>query len=373
MKIERMISSDTHVIEPPSLWAERLDASIRDRAPRVVEEDGQQWWVCEGQRGLSFAGGAQTGDRFRAPEGLRTAATFEEVRPGGYIPRRCIEDNEADGIWGSVLYPTEGLLLYTQADEALLDACCRVYNDWLAEFCREDSSRLKGVAMLNTDDVDRAVAEMERARGLGLSGAMIPTAARPESRYDDPCYERLWAAAEDLEMPLSLHLGANRVGATGVDKNMAKIRPTYFVTCELWVKESLGDMIFSGVFDRYPRLKVGAVEHELGWIPFFLDRLDYTYTQRQGNANYYQFDSADLPSDFFKRNVFCSFQDDALGIRERHGIGLDNLMFGSDYPHTESTFPRSREIMSERLAEIPPAECEKIVFGNAAALYGFER
>jgi predicted TIM-barrel fold metal-dependent hydrolase len=108
-------------------------------------------------------------------------------------------------------------------------------------------------------------------------------------------------------------------------------------------------------------------------IPFFLDRLDYTYTQRQGNANYYQFDSADLPSDFFKRNVFCSFQDDALGIRERHGIGLDNLMFGSDYPHTESTFPRSREIMSERLAEIPPAECEKIVFGNAAALYGFER
>jgi predicted TIM-barrel fold metal-dependent hydrolase len=271
-----------------------------------------------------------------------------------------------------VLYPTEGLLLYTQADEALLDACCRTYNDWLVEFCSEDPRRLKGVAMLNADDIDVAIEEMNRTRRLGLSGAMIPTAAPPESRYDSPRYERLWAAAQDLEMPLSMHLGANRVGATGVDKNMAAIRPTYFTVCELWVKESLGDMIFSGVFDRHPRLKVGAVEHELGWIPFFLDRLDYTYSQRHGNANYYRFRTADRPSKFFHRNVFCSFQEDALGIRERHSIGLDSLMFGSDYPHTESTFPRSLEIMSERLSDVPSDEQEKIVFGNAAALYGFE-
>ena len=123
--------------------------------------------------------------------------------------------------------------------------------------------------------------------------------------------------------------------------------------------------------DRYPGLKVGAVEHELGWIPFFLDRLDYTYTQRQGNANYTRYRNADRPSDFFRHNVFCSFQDDALGLQERHQVGLDGLMFGSDYPHTESTFPRSKEIMSERLAGIPREEQRKIVFENAARLYGF--
>jgi predicted TIM-barrel fold metal-dependent hydrolase len=370
--IERMISSDTHIIEPPDLWTERIDAALRDRAPRVVEERGEQWWVCEGQKGLSFAGGAQTGDRFDAPEELRTGARFEDVRPGGCDTRRCIEDNEADGIWGSVLYPTQGLLLYTQADTELLDSCCRAYNDWLVEFCSEDPGRLKGVAMLNLDDIDGAIAELERTRRAGLSGALIPTAAPPESRYDERRYERFWAAAQDLDTPLSLHLGANRVGATGVDKNLAKIRPTYFAVCDLWAKESIGDLIFSGVFDRYPRLKVGSVEHELGWIPFFLERLDYTYTQRHGNANYYRFETAELPSDFFHRNVFCSFQDDALGIRERHDIGIDGLMFGSDYPHTESTFPRSIEIMSKRLADVPSEEQNKIVFDNAAALYGFE-
>ena len=372
MPIEKMISSDTHIIEPPDLWTERIEPSLRDRAPRIVEQDGEQWWVCEGQRGLSFAGGAQTGDRFEKPEELRTGARFEDVRPGGYIPRSCIEDNEADGIWGSVLYPTEGILLYTQADPLLLNACCRAYNDWLLEFCSEDPRRLKGVAMINTDDIDWAVAELERARAAGLVGGMIPTAAPPESRYDDPRYERLWATAQDLGMPLSLHLGANRVGATGVDKNMAAIRPTYFTVCDLWAKESLGDMIFSGVFDRYPRLKVGSVEHELGWIPFFLDRLDYTYAQRHGNASYYRFETADKPSEFFGRNVFCSFQEDALGIRERHTIGIDGLMFGSDYPHTESTFPHSLEIMSTRLEAVPDDERDKIVFGNAAELYGFD-
>jgi len=371
MNLGRMISSDTHVIEPPGLWLERIDAAFRERAPRTVDDGTEQWWLCEGQRGLSFAGGAQTGDRFEKPRELRTGARFEDVRPGGYLPRCCIEDNEVDGVWGSVLYPTEGLLLYTQADEALLSACCRAYNDWLLDFCSEDPERLKGVAMLNTDDIHGAIAEMERTRKRGLAGAMIPTAAAPEFRYDSPRYEQLWAAAQDLEVPLSLHLGANRLGASGVDKNMAAIRPAYFTVCELWVKESLADMIFSGVFDRYPGLKVGAVEHELGWIPFFLDRLDYTYSQRQGNASYTRYRNAERPSDFFRRNVFCSFQDDALGLRERHQIGLDNLMFGSDYPHTESTFPRSKQIMSDRLAEIPRVEQRKIVFDNAAQLYGF--
>lgn len=371
MTIDRMISSDTHVIEPPDLWTDRIEVAFRDRAPHVIEQDGEHWWVCEGHRGLSFAGGAQTGDRFEEPEGLRTGAHFDEVRPGGYLPRPCLEDNESDGVWGSVLYPTQGLLLYTQAPSGLLSACCRAYNDWLVDFCSENPRRLKGIAMLNVDEVDEAIAEMERTRRLGLAGALIPTAAPPESRYDEPRYERLWAAAQDLEVPLSLHLGANRVGAGGVEK-MAKIRPTYFVVCEHWVKESIGDMIFSGVFDRYPGLRVGSVEHELGWIPFFLNRLDYTYTQRHGNARYTRFQTAEKPTDFFRRNVFCSFQDDALGIRERHAIGLENLMFGSDYPHTESTFPRSIEIMSERLSDVPVAERSKIVFENAARLYGFE-
>jgi predicted TIM-barrel fold metal-dependent hydrolase len=172
-------------------------------------------------------------------------------------------------------------------------------------------------------------------------------------------------------MPLSLHLGANRKSAGGFETDMGAIRPSYFVVCEHSVKVSLADMIFAGVFDRFPALRVGTVEHELGWIPFFLDRLDYTYTQRHGNARYYRFREVERPSEFFARNIFASFQDDDLGIRERHRIGVSSLCWGSDYPHTESTFPQSREIMSRRLAEVPQDEQDQIVFGNAVRLYGF--
>ena len=173
-------------------------------------------------------------------------------------------------------------------------------------------------------------------------------------------------------MPLSLHLGANRVGAGGVDPNLARIRPTYFAVCEHWVKLSLADMIFSGVFDRHPALTVGAIEHELGWIPFFLERMDNTYTQRQGNSRYYRFATAERPSDFFRRNVYCSFQDDAFGVRERHYIGIDSLCWGNDYPHTESTFPRSQQIMGDRLHDVPADERDKILEGNVSRIYGFE-
>ncbi len=371
MTISRLLSSDTHVIEPPDLWSARIGREFGDRAPHVVTDGDTEWWVVEGRRTLSFAGGAQTGDRFERPRDLRTGARFTEVRPGGYLPEEHLADNERDGVYGSVLYPTEGLLVYTVADGPLLTAACRAYNDWLAEFCAAAPSRLKGVAMLDVDDVDGAVAELERARDLGLTGAMIPTAAPAGRPYSAPEYEPLWAAACDLEVPLSLHLGANRPGAGGVDADLAAIRPSYFTVCEHWVKVSLADLIFAGVFERFPRLRVGTVEHELGWIPFFLDRLDYTYSQRQGNARYYRFRSAERPSEFFARNMFASFQDDDLGIRERYRIGIDALCWGSDYPHTESTFPRSQAIMSERLHDVPRDEQDRIVFGNAARLYGF--
>ena len=368
--LTRMLSSDTHIIEPPELWTTRMELAFRDRAPRVERVDEADWWFVEGRRTLSFAGGAQTGDRFEKPLELRTGARFEEVRPGGYVPEEHLRDSERDGVAGSVLYPTEGLQLYQLEDSRLFAAICRAYNDWLAEFCRVAPSRLKGVAMLPLDDIDQGIAELERSRDLGLSGALIPTSPRSSARYDHPMYEPLWAAAEDLETPLSLHLGANR---EPFDEDMKTIRPSYFTVVDFWVKRSLADLIFAGIFDRHPRLMVGCIEHELGWIPHFLDRLDYTYTQRQGNRNYRRFDNAEQPSEFFRRNVFCSFQDDELGIRERHNIGIRGLTWGSDYPHTESTFPHSLEVMSRRLKGVPEDEQEMIVFGNVDRIYQFGR
>lgn len=369
------ISSDTHIIEPPSLWEERIDPEFRDRAPQVKEEEDADWWYVDGTRFFSFSGGDQTGVRFEAPETLRTGARFANVRPGGYQPAEHLADNEFDGIYGSVLYPTVGLGYYRVPDSALFSAICRAYNDWLADFCRFAPDRLKGIAMINVDDADEAAKELQRAKDLGLSGGLIPTAVPEGDRYDDPRYEPLWTTAEELGMPLSLHLGAYRSWdelTTRDTDDPTTTRPSFFVTVSGYVQTTLADLIFAGVFDRHPGLRVGTIEHELGWIPHFLDRLDYTYTQRQDNAGYYRLQNFALPSDVFRHSVFCSFQDDALGIQERETIGLDGLMFGSDYPHSESTFPKSEEIMTDRLTDVPEAERQEILVGNVARIYGFD-
>jgi len=132
---------------------------------------------------------------------------------------------------------------------------------------------------------------------------------------------------------------------------------------------SLADMIYSGVFERYPKLMVGSVEQELSWVPHFLDRLDYNYTQRAVGDNSYRFKGDSIPSDFYHSNVFLGFQEDALGIRDRYIIGVDKLLWGSDYPHQESTFPRSREIIDEILADCTEEEKLKIAGGNSARVY----
>ena len=137
------------------------------------------------------------------------------------------------------------------------------------------------------------------------------------------------------------------------------------------VRASIVDIIFSGVFERYPRLKVGAIEFEVAWAPYFMRRMDNTYEERPSGLKGYRFKEGSLPSDFFRSNVFISFQEDDLGIQLRHYVGVDNLLWASDYPHAESTFPKSREIVDKILAGIPEDEQRKIAGENAAKLYGF--
>ena len=371
MQDYRIISSDSHVVEPPDTWTGRLPAKFGDRSPRVVSDSDGDWWFVDGIRTNSFQGGAQAGKRFDNPDELQPSRHFADVRRGAYDPKEFLADNELDGVWGSVLYPTEGLTLYQVPDGELLAATFAVYNDWLAEFCRYNPQRLKGVATIHVEDVAGAVAELQRVRKLGLVGAMITAGPTETASYDRPEYDPFWAAAQDLEMPISLHIATFRPapGVTYEDNRTA--RPALIAMWDRHMKMSLAHMILSGVFEKFPRLRVGSVEHELGWVPFFLDRLDYTYTQRARRPWWYRFKEG-LPSDFFRRNVFLSFQEDALGIRDRHLIGVDSMMWGSDYPHTESTFPQSQKLLDRVFADVPDDERRRITRDNVARLYGFD-
>jgi predicted TIM-barrel fold metal-dependent hydrolase len=367
-----ILSSDSHVFEPPDLWQTRIDRAFRDRAPRMQRIDGGDQIVVEADQVLSGIGLiSNAGARFEAPETISGNARFEDVHRGGYDPDQHLADMRLDGVAGEVLYPSQGLFYFRVADPALMSAIFRAYNDWLAEFCRTDPSRLKGIAMINLDDVAAAIRELERTARLGLAGAMITEYPLEDRRYDQPEYEPFWTAAEALGLPLSLHTATRRQGKIRGAGARTLRDASSRATKAFYPALSMCDMIFSGVFERHPRLTLAIVEFELSWAPHLLTTMDYTYRERHEEA-IYRFKDGRRPSDVFHRNVVLSFQEDAIGIRLRDVIGVDNMMWGSDYPHSESTFPRSRKILADILAGVPEDEQAKIVGGNTARVYGFD-
>jgi predicted TIM-barrel fold metal-dependent hydrolase len=365
IRLDFTLSADSHVMEPPDLWA-GVCGDVAARAPRVERDDDADWWVIDGQRMFSFSVATKAGLRFEGQERLLVDYRFSDVRPGAYLPDAHLADNEADGVWGSVLYPSVATMLYGLDDARAVQRLGRVYNDWLAEWCAHDPGRLRGVALLDVDDVGAAVAELERATARGLAAALIPVSPPVGRTYDHPDYEPLWAAAAACGTPLSLHIATNRPPGEW------RILWTQwgFQGADRFVRDALAQMIFSGVFDRHPALRVVSVEHEASWVPHFLARIDETYTQRTPRAGWFRLDGG-LPSDRFRSNVVVSVIEDRVAIAMRDEIGVANLVWGSDYPHAESTFPRSQAILDALLAGVPDADRHAITRATTQQLYGF--
>jgi predicted TIM-barrel fold metal-dependent hydrolase len=225
--------------------------------------------------------------------------------------------------------------------------------------------------MINLGDVPDGIKEMERAARLGLSGAMITEYPAEDRRYGATRVRAVLGHPAALDLPLSLHTATRRQGKIRRAGPGTLRDASSRATKAFYPALSMCDLIFSGVFERHPRLTLAIVEFELAWAPHLLATMDYTYRERHGEA-IYRFKSGLLPSDFFRRNIVLSFQEDAIGIRLRDVIGVDNMMWGSDYPHSKSTFPQSRKILAQILAGVPEDEQAKIAGGNTARVYNFE-
>ena len=255
----------------------------------------------------------------------------------------------------------------------------RAYNDWLAEFCSEDTSRLKGIAMVNVDDPDDGARELARCRDLGLCGALITVAPPAWSPFRDASYDRFWAAAQDLDMPLSLHIATDRadpkVGDAAFRLDVKHVPPSVFVNKDFQVRQTLADLILVGRVRALPEAARRQRRARAGVDPV-LPRPDGLHVHAAATARRL----VPVPASQVRcratssaATCFSSFQEDAIGIRVRDVIGVDTLMWGSDYPHTESTFPRSREILGQILEGVEPGDVLKIVATNAADLYHFDR
>ena len=378
MDEHKLVSADSHVNEPGDLWVERIDKAFRDRAPRVVDNlPGRQpgsYLVLEDIPPIHLTQGLGAGKK---PEELPTffqQTTYKDARRGGWDPAERLKDMEMDGVEGEVIYTTLGFRQFWFKDAALQQACFRAYNDWLAEYCSYAPKQLAGLALISLYDIEEAVRELQRCRQIGLKGVMI-WASPPEDRpYSAPLYDPFWAAAQDLHMPLSLHaitgMGPESQATRAMGREIQPVdRYLRAVTGADEVKRTLTVFIFSGVLERFPGLKLVSAENNVGWLPFVIQRWD----QAHASSRFMQTTPLTLrPSEYFHRQVYATFIDDAVGVENRHQIGIDNIMWSSDYPHTASTWPHSRDIIARDFKAAPEAEKWKIVRENVIALYDLD-
>ena len=365
-----IISADSHIVETPDLWSSRVDPKYRDQCPRIVNIEGRDVWIVENRiAGSGVIGqGARAGMRFDEQDGpVEPVESFDEVRPGAYDPNEAVKDMDIDGVDVSVNYPTQGFGIYHLCrDSQLLSASLAAYNDFCTEFCSAQPKRLKGVGMINIDDVQVGIREMERCAKLGLVAVGIPV-YNSRLRYNSPVFEPLWAAAQDLDIAIALHINSNRPADHQEFGAAETVAPLFFINGDYWPRMSVADMILSGVFDRSPKLRVLVVEYELAWAAALLQRMDFHYAMISYTGP--KFKDGRIPSDHFHSNVYLGTMQDGIGIRLRDIIGVDNIMWGSDYPHEESTWPRSREFLEEILAGCTEEEKAKIAGGNAIRAY----
>ena len=362
----RIVSADSHVLEPHDLWTTRLAGGpYADRAPYMAEDPkGGHMFVIDGLSpfpiGLAGAAGKPASD-------LRALGdTAESLRAGGWDPAARLEDMDADGIAAEVLYPSVGMRLAQSGDIGYQLACIRAYNDWLVEFCDGGHGRLVGLAMIPAVDPQAAVDEIERAHAAGLRGAMIP-GLPPDGHYAEERFDPMWAAFAERKMPVSFHILTGDRGDPTLGSGLGMLTVMSVVH---QVQQTLALLIFGLVFDRHPQLRVVSAEHDAGWVAHYAYRLDQMWERHHNWLGRRSAGLARQPSEYLRTNVWYTFQKDPVAVETRERVGADRLMWASDYPHSDSTWPHSRKVIERDFAGVPDADLCAMLAGNAESLYG---
>jgi uncharacterized protein len=326
-----LISADSHVVEPTDLWTTRLRSDLRDRIP--VPKPRVQYY------------------------------------PGATDPADRIGQMRRDGVSMEVLYPTFGLSHFHIEDAELQENVFRVYNDWIIEYCAAlPQDRIIGQPSISLYDIDHAIAELKRCREAGLKGATVWHVPHPDLPFTSDHYDRFWAAAQEMEVPIAMHI------LTGFDYSTSERRfeglERYRTTVESKLSDAihtLFDLIFYGVLERYPQLNVVFAENEIGWVPWVIQQWDF-YVKRFEKINPAPIKL--LPSEYFARQMHFTFFNDHVGTRNfEHGWGVDNCMWSNDFPHGNSTWPNSRDVINRDVSKVDSDTRSKVLGGNAARLY----
>jgi predicted TIM-barrel fold metal-dependent hydrolase len=340
---------------------------------------GEDFWFIDGRKTtLSVGATAQAG--YRSADPKDRPLNFDALPPAAYDPHARLAYLDSIGIWAQVIYPNVGGFgnqgFLDIADRQLGLACVQAYNDWLIEWCAADDRRLVPIMALPFWDLDASVAEIERAAGLGHKGVLFT--GEPHRfglpYFADRAWDRLWAAVQASGLPLSFHLGSG-----DMDVHLKSGRPSVYgaratsvvtgATMFLENGAQVADFLMSGVLPRFPDLKAVSVESGAGWVPFVLETLDFNFEHYQVWREHPEF--TEKPSDYFRRQMYvCYFFEQFAPSRLVDAIGADNLLFETDYPHPVCLYGNVREVMEGGVAGLPADVRHRLVYGNAARLYG---
>ncbi len=365
----RLIDADTHVNEPPGLWIDRVAAKHRPHVPQLQRfEEGDAWVLDLVKDPINFGFNVAAA----MPRGERRAwARFEDIPRGGYDPAVRLDEMDADAVDAAVFYPTPRLshLAIAHPDPELHLAMIRAYNDWLIEYCSHNPSRLGAIPIIPNRGVDMAVAEIERlAANRAVAGLLLgcyPHGDRDLSPDDDP----VWAAAAATRLPVHVHVGL-------VDQFPQDIYAPGRITAGhaqadlrfLQAPAIIVQFVNSGVFDRHPELALVMVECDAGWVPYIKEQMDNRYRRRTPGATVR---ANRLPSEVVEQHVMYTVLTDRYAIANRHRVGVDRIMWSSDFPHTGSDWPDSWKRIDAEFDGIDPAERHAMLAGNAERIYRF--
>jgi uncharacterized protein len=366
-----VVDADGHILEPLNLWTDYIDPQYRDRAPRLVTNNhGRQQLQVDSallgsaERGLGAIGAIGARDGHVIADGFE----YSQGRAGGFDPHKRIPDMDMDGIDAAFLYPSIGLFVGGIQDPGLAGATCRAYNRWLADYCKPYPDRLFGVAMLPMQDVNQAIKEMTFARKeLGFRAGFLRPNPYNNRLIHDPAYEPFWNAAEELDFAIGFHEGASPgMPQVGVDRFNGR-GAQHIISHTMEMMLAALSMIWGGVCERHPKLRVGFLESGGGWIAPWLDRMDRHFDDQGFNDSGLK----TRPSEIFQKQCWISFEpvEGSLKVLADY-VGPNKIMWATDYPHPDGFFPGAPKMIAKQLEGLSAETKQGVMAGGAMGFYG---
>ena len=371
------ISADCHIDLPmlaPDLFTSNTQAALKERMPYVTDGPDGPYWTCKNGGSFGLLNGVgPSGQKLVPGQNQRVdvmAATgfYEDGKKGHRHPTNPAlraKDMDRDGVQAEVIFGILGAATRLN-DPAAANEMFRIYNDWLVDFCKHDPARFIGLACLPYGDIDAAVKEIHRVAKLGLRGVELSCSWDMEPMWH-PMWEPLWKAVHEVDLPLHFHTFP-AVPPSVLDKAFGPTRRAAFFTVvsgfQMNLVNILAAVIGAAVLERYPNVRISFGESGIGWIPYALERMDFEWEDRFRDLGLKM-----KPSDYWRRQCKGTFQFDRIGGKLIDEMGVESIMWGSDYPHADGVWPESSKYIAEQFGHLPADVVHKITCENAGKFY----